>query len=159
GRSVTTQIIIVNVVVFVLWLLSERSQAFRNFMNDNFTVSAEGVLQHWRFHTLITSEISHFDGWHIAFNMLFLWWFGTDLETLYGRRDYLLLYVASGLAASIGHVVITLATGNGSISALGASGAVMGIVVVFACFYPNRRILFMGFIPIAVKWLAIIYVA
>jgi rhomboid family protein len=158
GRSVTVQLIIVNVVVFVLWILSQRSQAFTDFMRDNFMVSAEGVLQHWRIHTLFTSAISQYDPYHILFNMLFLYWFGTDLETLYGRRDYLLLYAMAGVVASIGHVVITLMTGNGAIPALGASGAVMGIVVVFACFYPNRRILFLGFIPIAVKWLAIIYV-
>ncbi len=159
GQSVTIQLIVINVVVFVLWQIAMRSTGFERFMGDNFTVSATGVLREYRIHTLVTSAISQAEPYHGLFNMLFLYWFGSEVESLYGRRDYALLYVIAGAAASLAHVALQSILGQPSIPALGASGAIMGIVVVFACFFPNRRVYFLAIVPITVKWLAIVYVA
>jgi membrane associated rhomboid family serine protease len=128
-------------------------------MEANFMVSAEGVLGGWRVHTLLTAVFSHFDAWHGLFNMLFLYWFGREIESIYGKKDYLTFLLLSGLVASLAYVVIQGAFSDGTTPALGASGAVMAVVVVYAFFFPNRRILFLGLFPMTVKWLAILYVA
>ena len=158
AQMVTVQLILLNVAVFVLWQLARGDRSLAEFMMDNFTVSADGVLKEYRLHTLLTAAFSHRDFVHGLFNMLFLYWFGRDLEAIYGRKDFLLLYGLSGVIASVAHVALQLVRGS-EIPALGASGAVMGIVVVYAFFYPSRLVYFYGLFPITVRWLAIAYVA
>ncbi|MBI1851036.1 MAG: rhomboid family intramembrane serine protease [Planctomycetes bacterium] len=157
GQAVTIQLIIANVAVFAIWLFAFRNPSLWQFMQENFTVSATGVLREFRIHTLVTSVFSHSDPWHIVFNMLFLWFFGSDVEALYGKKDFLVLYFASGVIASLAHVALDLAMGTPDGRALGASGAIMGIVIVFACLYPNRRVYY-WFVPITVRWLAVVFV-
>ena len=168
GHSTVAIIIGINAAVFILWHVVNRATATQamnfhlldsnqSFMWKHFTVSASGVLEHFRLHTLFTSEFSHIEPWHLFWNMLFLWWLGSDLEELYGSRDFMALYLFAGGAASIVHVGAGL-TLSADIPALGASGSVMGIVIVCACFFPDRPLLLMGIIPIKLKWLAIFYV-
>jgi len=152
-RTATAWVILANVAVFVLWQLALRRPAFDEFMATHFTVSYSGVFEHGRVHTLLTYAISQRDPLHILFNMLFLYFFGRELESLYGRREYLAFLTTSALVAGVAH---TLLSPNDP--ALGASGAVMAVVVVYALFFPNRQIFFMGLFPMAVKWMALIYV-
>ncbi|MEV1052286.1 rhomboid family intramembrane serine protease [Streptomyces sp. NPDC049887] len=73
---------------------------------------------------LVTSMFLHQEIWHIAFNMLGLWWLGGPLEAALGRARYLALYLLSGLAGSA--LVYLLAEPNQG--ALGASGAIWGLL-------------------------------
>ncbi len=80
--------------------------------------------QVWR---LLTGAFCHAREmiWHILFNMLLLYWFGTRLETMYGSREFLLFYLVATVCSSLAY--IGLARYTGSITpAIGASGAVMG---------------------------------
>ncbi|MFF9059045.1 rhomboid family intramembrane serine protease [Streptomyces sp. NPDC014882] len=72
---------------------------------------------------LLTSMFTHEAIWHIAFNMLSLWWLGGPLEEALGRVRYLALYLLSGLAGSA-LTYLLASPGSGS---LGASGAVFGL--------------------------------
>ncbi|WP_353943546.1 rhomboid family intramembrane serine protease [Streptomyces sp. HUAS MG91] len=72
---------------------------------------------------LVTSMFAHYQVWHIAFNMLSLWWLGGPLETALGRARYLALYFASGLAGS----AVAYMFGDPHGSTLGASGAIYGL--------------------------------
>lgn len=157
-RSVTGWVIVANVAVFVLWQLARSNDGLFEFMRANFMVSAEGVVGGWRVHTLVTAVVSHIDPLHILFNMLFLYWFGREIETIYGKKDYCVFLLLSGVVASLSYVLIQSLFDKDSAPALGASGAVMAVVVVYAFFFPNRRIYFYGLFPMTVKWLAIIYV-
>ncbi|MGC3001881.1 rhomboid family intramembrane serine protease [Streptomyces sp. G35A] len=72
---------------------------------------------------LVTSMFTHEQIWHIAFNMLSLWWLGGPLEQALGRARYLALYLISGLAGS----ALTYLLASGTTASLGASGAIFGL--------------------------------
>ncbi len=138
-------LISLNVLVHFAWLASLQDDALATFMDENFLVSF-AHLAHFRIWTLVTSEISHADTSHLLFNMIALWVFGRDTVEILGARRFLTLYVIGGVLASVGHVLVQIATLSPS-PALGASGAVMAISVVFAVLFPSRRLFVMGAIP------------
>jgi membrane associated rhomboid family serine protease len=104
----------------------------------------------WR---LITYAFLHSPDnfWHIGFNMLFLWWFGSDLELMYGPREFLSFYLASALAGGIAYMLWAVSTHHDN-PCLGASGAVTALLVLCACHFPHRTIYVMMMIP-APLWL------
>ncbi|MFF9218241.1 rhomboid family intramembrane serine protease [Streptomyces viridosporus] len=82
----------------------------------------EGVAD-GEWYRLFTSMFTHEAIWHIAFNMLGLWWLGGPLEQALGRARYLALYLISGLAGS----ALTYLLTSGTTATLGASGAIFGL--------------------------------
>lgn len=153
--SWTGAIIAANVVIFLLW----QFQGMWKFLTTHAMVSASGVFEHWRIHTLLTSAFSHMDPGHLIFNMLFFWWFGRDLEDWYGPVRFAVLFVFSAFTASIAHVALQLALGPPWVPALGASGAIMGIMAVYAFRFPNQRMYVWGICPVKMRWLVPIYIA
>jgi len=91
---------------------------------------------------------------HILFNMLFLYWFGRDVEEVWGTRRFLLFYLTAAafaaLVFSAVHIFRPLTW------CIGASGAIMAIVMVYALWWPNRLILFMFFFPMRIRTFVII---
>ena len=134
-----------NVIVHLAWLASLQNEWLGAFMDANFLVSIAHVA-HYRIWTLVTSEISHADSAHLLFNMLALWMFGRDTVEVLGARRFLTLYVVGGVIASLGHLLTQVVTLS-PVPALGASGAVMAIAVVFAVLFPTRRLYIRGIIP------------
>lgn len=72
---------------------------------------------------LFTSMFTHEEIWHIAFNMLSLWWLGGPLEAALGRARYISLYLVSGLAGS----ALSYLLESPTTASLGASGAIFGL--------------------------------
>ena len=95
---------------------------------------------------------------HILFNMLGLIWFGIALEYMYGSREFLLFYLSAAILSGLAYVGLDLWTGE-SVPAIGASGAVMGVLMLFACHYPNYTIRIWFFFPLEMRWLVLLYVA
>jgi membrane associated rhomboid family serine protease len=144
-----------NVAVFLVWLFTG---GFRSaFMDRNFTLSWEGITEEYRFHTLLTYAFSQYDFNHILFNMIALWVFGGLVEDRYGRRGFALVYLLSALGAAAAQFGLDFVRGT-SIPMLGASGAVMGLMAVAACVFPEVKIFLFGVVPVRLKWLALIYV-
>jgi membrane associated rhomboid family serine protease len=112
--------------------------------------------QIWR---LATSAFCHerFSLWHILFNMLFLWWFGKTLETMYGSREFLLFYLTAAVIAALCFVGLQLVTGDRA-PCIGASGAVMAVLMLYAVHYPRERIFVLMLIPIEIRWLVALIV-
>ncbi len=112
--------------------------------------------QVWR---ILTHAFCHdrFGIWHILFNMLFLYWFGKTLESMYGSREFLLFYLASAVSAALCHIGLDLFT-HESTRAIGASGAVMGVVMLYAIHYPRKQILVFMVFPIEIRWVVALYV-
>jgi len=94
---------------------------------------------------------------HILFNMLFLWWFGKTLEVMYGQREFLLFYVSAALLSSLAFMALALATGTGG-SMIGASGAVMATMMLYAIHYPRQTIMIFWVFPLEIRWLVLFYV-
>lgn len=100
----------------------------------------------------LTSIFLHGDFSHIFFNMIFLFFIGLPLEQRLGGRNFMLIYLISGLVGSF----CQYATG---IPGIGASGALMGIFGAFAYLYPHERfVIFPFFIPVPATLLLLIFV-
>lgn len=118
--------------------------------------AATSGFQFWRF---ITSAFCHSrqSPWHILLNMLALYWFAPSLERMYGSREFGWFYFVSAFAASAVFVALAFITGDYT-PAIGASGAVMAVLMLFAIHYPRHLIYIMGIIPIETRWIALLYV-
>ncbi len=91
--------------------------------------------------------------WHLAFNMLALFFFGPRLELRLGGRNFLGLYFVSGIAGAL----LSLLTPN--VPIVGASGAVYGVLLGFARSWPRDQIYIWGVFPIEARWLVAIMTA
>jgi membrane associated rhomboid family serine protease len=87
---------------------------------------------------LFTSMFLHASTWHVLANMWALWIFGDNIEDHLGHFRYLILYVMSGLAASLLHIALN--TGS-SIPTVGASGAIAGVMGAYFMLFPSARVL------------------
>lgn len=115
--------------------------------------------ENFRPYQIFTHMFTHADFFHIFFNMFNLWMFGRILESVWGPKKFLLFYFICGLGAAGAHLAVQYFTGGGSF-AVGASGAVMGVMVGFAFLFPNTELMFIFFpIPIKAKWIILIMVA
>jgi membrane associated rhomboid family serine protease/ankyrin repeat protein len=110
--------------------------------------------QIWR---LVTHAFCHDRGglFHIVFNMLFLYWFGCTLELMYGWREFLLFYLTAAVVAALAFVGVELYT-RSSIPAIGASGAVMAVVMLYAMHFPREPIRIIWF-SVEMRWLVLFY--
>jgi membrane associated rhomboid family serine protease len=95
---------------------------------------------------------------HILFNMLALYWFGGEYESVFGRRRFLTLYFGGGVLGGLAYCVTQYLVGS-RVPAVGASAAVMAVMVAYACHFPNRIVLFFFLIPTTIKLIVVILVA
>jgi membrane associated rhomboid family serine protease len=104
---------------------------------------------------LATYMFLHGGIFHILFNMLALWMFGTDLERRWGTRYFLKFYFVTGIGAGALTVLVSLLPFEfaqhlqGAII-IGASGAVYGLLLAYAMYFPERTIILYVF-PLPAK--------
>jgi membrane associated rhomboid family serine protease len=147
-------IIVINVGVFLMW----GSLGDSPFMRDNFLVSWESLAQ-GRYWTLVTSEFSHNLFIHIFINMFVLNSFGPLLEQVLGRGRFLFFYLLAAVVASLSHSVASaFVLHQPEMPALGASGAIAGLILVFSLIFPREKILLFGIIPLPAIWGALVFV-
>lgn len=137
--------LVLNTAVFAAWLfLGEHP-----IMVDNFLVSWDALVA-GRYWTLLTSEFSHFILLHFFVNMYVLASFGQIVEHTIGSARFVVFYLTAAIVASMGHAVVSaFVLGKPEIPALGASGAIAGVILLFALIYPRARILLLGIIPMS----------
>jgi membrane associated rhomboid family serine protease len=125
---------------------------------DWFGLTPRLVLQHGWIWQLGTYMFVHAPApTHILFNMLILWMFGVELERTWRTPFFVKFYAITGVGAGVISVMISLlpfaaarATYNADI--IGASGALYGLLLAFALYYPNRPILMFFFFPVPAKY-------
>ncbi|MFF8843457.1 rhomboid family intramembrane serine protease [Streptomyces sp. NPDC015127] len=126
-RLVTKVLLAINVAVFVMGFALGDQFVHRLTLiagaADPVLGDVVGVAAQDEWYRLVTSMFLHQEVWHIAFNMMALWWLGGPLEQALGRARYLALYLISGLAGSA-LTYLLAAPNQGS---LGASGAIFGL--------------------------------
>ncbi len=93
--------------------------------------------------TVLTSMFMHGGLLHIAFNMLFLWIFGNNVEDSMGRGRFVLFYLMAGIAAAYAQALLDT---NATVPSIGASGAVAGVLGAYLILYPHARVLTLVFI-------------
>ena len=82
----------------------------------------------------------HGSMFHLFFNMLGLWMFGTELERLWGQKRYVHFLLAGVLAAAAAQLIVTFLTGSRT-PTVGASGALFALLLAFGMLFPNRVIM------------------
>jgi membrane associated rhomboid family serine protease len=115
---------------------------------------AEGEV--WR---LLTPVFLHAGLWHLACNMLVLYWTGTRLEERYGSKEFLAFYLLAGVSANLGYFLMQEAGLMPFTPALGASGAVTAALVLYAFHYPRQRVYLYFVFPMPIWVLVVLYVA
>ncbi|MBI2445545.1 rhomboid family intramembrane serine protease [Candidatus Micrarchaeota archaeon] len=109
--------------------------------------------------TIITSMFLHGGMLHLFFNGFALYMFGPYLEQIIGSRRFLLVYLLSGIAGGLAYAATYyLGIMPASIPALGASGAIFGILGAVAVLRPNLPII-MWFVPMPMKFAVIVWIA
>jgi membrane associated rhomboid family serine protease len=99
---------------------------------------------------------------HILFNMLTLWMFGVDLERMWGRTFFLKYYFVTGVGAGVATLLLALLPGGpgrelwASIT-VGASGAIYGVLLAYALYFPNRPILLFVLFPVPARIAVVIF--
>ena len=112
------------------------------------------------FHTyqFVTYMFLHANIEHIFFNMFALWMFGRTLEYELGSRRFLIYYMVCGIGAALIQMFAAWLSGESYIQLVGASGAVMGLLLAFGVMHPNATIvLLIPPIPMKAKWFVVIY--
>jgi membrane associated rhomboid family serine protease len=107
---------------------------------------------------LVTYLFLHGGFGHIIWNMLALWMFGADLESVWGTRKFIRFYFYCGIGAGVCVVLANfiLPWGDPTKGTIGSSGAIFGILLAYAMYYPTRTILWAFLIPIQVKYFVMI---
>lgn len=103
---------------------------------------------------LFTYMFLHGSFFHIAINMLILWMFGSELERLWGPREFLKYYFITGIGAALCTVIVNPSSG---IPTIGASGAVYGLLLAYRLTFPNAIIYLYFILPIKAKYFVIIF--
>jgi membrane associated rhomboid family serine protease len=156
GRSVVATIIGINVVVYVLQVLTDNSpNSVSHWLDLDLFPLLQG--QVWR---LVTYAFCHdvYNILHILINMLVLWWFGREIEAILGPREFTTFYLVSAIAAGILYLVIGFLLGGDIAPMVGASGAGMAVLVVFAMYFPRQKVYLYFLFPIEIRWLIAAYV-
>lgn len=86
---------------------------------------------------------------HLLFNMVVLWMFGTEIERAWGSRPFAKLYLIAGLCGALLTLIIVP---NQVIPTIGASGALYGVLVAYWLMFPNRVLYIWMILPVKVKW-------
>lgn len=153
-HSVVTILIVVNVIVFILCaVLSDEQNGFtRRFMVSGRTI---GTLMNW--YQFISYGFVHADVRHIFFNMISLWFFGREVEALYGKREFLAYYLGAVLLGGVWWGVRHSLMGTLDVPALGASGACSAVILLFVFHFPHQQVTFF-FFPLPAWLLGVILV-
>ena len=111
----------------------------------------------WRVWTPFTYMALHAGLSHLFFNMLPLYFFGPEVERTLGTRNFVYFFILCGAIGVLSELLIAMGAGDRSV--VGASGAVMGVLVAYAYLAPNAPIvLFPIPIPFTAKGLVIVFI-
>ena len=159
-KSIIGIIILINVVIFLIDAFTPAKfnifgQPAGHWLSDSMAVHVETLWKPWLWWQMLTSGFAHspIGFGHILGNMLVLFFLGRDIERLYGRKEFLFLYLVMVVFASFVWAVVNAARGAPPLTqAYGASGAIAGVVVLYALNFPNRTLLLFFVIPVP-AWL------
>ena len=100
--------------------------------------------------TIATYMFVHGGLMHLAFNMLSLWMFGPRIESAWGSRQFVYFYMWCGIGGGIAHLLL-----DGQAQVVGASAAIMGVLLAYALRWPDEEVYLFAVIPMKTRWLVI----
>lgn len=157
--SVVKKLLIINVAIWVVvQILLDRAFGFHHWRL--MILTPELVLEKFYIWQLVTYQFFHaISPFHLLFNMLMLWFFGSELERRWGSKFFTFYYLASGAGAAIiyciGVGIYAAVSGFKPVlltPVMGASGSLFGLLVAYGIIFADREIYFMGFFPLKAKY-------
>src|SRR3989344_1731098 len=157
GFSLTTWIVLINVIAFVFFIIMLSFYKDNPlFVYDNLAIKPSNIFSGYYYWTFLTSIFMHGGFFHLFANMISLFFIGNLVEKLLGRKRYFWFYILSGLFAGLFFVLTAYVMmqmgypGDFNTYAVGASGALFALVGFLMIITPNLPV-FIMFIPIPVK--------
>jgi membrane associated rhomboid family serine protease len=154
-------IIAINVIIFILQALfggiAVGDRSLNRLIVDWFGFNPSigtAFTQPWRF---VTYMFLHGGGFHLIFNMLWLWWMGRSVEEAVGPRTFAVIFFGAGIGGAFFHIIFSFLYGTSMV--IGASGAVFGIMVSFAYLYPRAPIMLIFLPPIEARFVVAALIA
>lgn len=167
---IVKNLIIINVLVWIAQLIYDRTDGVLTMWLTNklalFPIGdpdfhpyqiATHMFAHASYQGVSETQY-HIYFFHILFNMFGLYMFGRILENVWGPKRFLFFYLACGVGAAAAHLAMQYLMHDDA-SAVGASGAIMGVFVGFAYLFPNTELMIIPIpIPIKAKWVCLVYI-
>ena len=141
-------LISINFGIFILQSISSSEMMFFS----NFGLVPKLVWSQLKIWQPFTYMFFHGDIWHVLINMFVLWMFGSELERVWGKKNFLRFYFVTGVGSGLGTMIFGL---QSMTPVVGASGAVYGVLLAYGVIFPNRTVYLYGIIPIKSFWFVI----
>jgi membrane associated rhomboid family serine protease len=134
--SVTAKLILINVVLFLVSLPFLYSNKYLGY----FALTPSLILQGKNLWTIFTSMFFHANLFHLFANMFSLFFIGTFVERLIGKKRFIWVYLVSGVVGSLAFILSGVFLGDPNMPGLGASGALFGLIGILAVLVPRTKI-------------------
>ena len=157
---VVKNLIVINVLAFMATALLSKEPPETGFGDYMMLYGPLHWFESPLYHSyqFITYMFLHGNFEHLFFNMFALWMFGRTLEAELGSRRFLTYYFVCGMGVAAVQLLFAGLAGEHYVQLVGASGAVMGLLLAFGVMHPNAVImLLIPPIPMKAKWFVIIY--
>ena len=153
---IVKNLIIVNILIYLAIELIPAANSFLAQYCQLYWFSSP-LFHSWQY---ITYMFLHGGFSHLFFNMFALWMFGRTLEERLGPQRFMIYYLVCGVGAALIQMFVAWLTSDTGIVLIGASGAVMGLLLAFGVMYPNAQMFVFPLpFPIKAKWFVIGYAA
>lgn len=163
--SMVKKLIAINVVIWVVGVLVIQNLFLSTpYLYQYFALTPWRVItDFWVWQPLTYMFLHDTNVFHVFFNMLLLWWFGSELENRWGSRFFLKYYLISGVGAGIIYLIgvslyylVTDKTLPMNVPVVGASGAIFGILLAYGLIFGEKIIYFMMIFPMKAKFFVLI---
>jgi len=167
-QNIILTIVLINIIVYLAWELALynkkefHNNKLLNFMRSHFLISWKNLVKRKRYWTLVTSMFSHKNIVHLSSNMITFLSFAPPVLKRLKTKKFIIAYLLAGISSSYAHAIfyhsvvpklgknvsgsvlynlLFLKTSKktyDSVAGLGASGAITGINIIYACLYPSK---------------------
>ncbi|MBA4018509.1 MAG: hypothetical protein C0483_15180 [Pirellula sp.] len=154
-QSMVGRLILLNIALWILDVM------FDGKLSARFDLNADVLYAPWKLWQLVTYGFLHSPGdiFHILGNMLMLFVFGRELEQMFGKAEFLRFYLASIVLGGVAFVLFrNFVLHEPNAEVVGASAAVMAVVVLYALHFPHRTVMIWGVLPVPVWVIGAVYV-
>ena len=151
---ITKWLIVINVAVF---LLSALELIPNEIVSDWLEATPSHIFKQGRVWELLTATFLHADPTHIVLNMLFFWFIGREIETMYGSRDFLAFYLSAAVLSTLAWAILQSQSGEERVHLVGASGAVLAVAALYVLYFPRREVLLFFVLPVEAWILGLIF--
>jgi membrane associated rhomboid family serine protease len=158
SRMMVTNLVIINVAIYVMNLFVGGDDTFGT-INHALALKSNLLEEPWQCYELLTYGFAHSrtNIVHILGNMFCLWFFGRDIEPIYGRKTFLGFYLTAIILAGLIGRYAEEFLGDTLVILIGASGGVAAVIIVYIFHFPRRTLLIWGILPMPAWALGVMF--